>query len=78
MKDNLDERFHEFTIKTKTVRDEEAHFDLQGSHTGLEEWIIASAGIELIAKTGNTSAISVLYHNLAVRLPSLRRSIEYK
>lgn len=78
MKKNLDHRYHEFTIKTKIPREEAAHFDLQSGHVGLEEWTIASAGVELIAKTGNASVVAVMYHNLAVRLPSLRRSIEFK
>lgn len=81
MKDNLDHRYQEFTVKTKPVRDEDAHFDLQSHqtpHVSSEEWTLASAGVELLAKTGNASVVAVLYHNLATRLPSLRRSIEFK
>ncbi|KAG6457700.1 hypothetical protein O3G_MSEX010437 [Manduca sexta] len=79
MRDNLNIRYHEFTVKTKPARDDNAaHFDLQASFTGTEEWILASAGVELLTKTGNASVVSVLYHNLGARLPSLRRSIEFK
>ncbi|KOB79202.1 Brain-specific angiogenesis inhibitor 1 [Operophtera brumata] len=41
-------------------RDEAAHFDLQSTNVGLEEWNIASAGVELIARTGNASVVAVL------------------
>lgn len=78
MKDSLDQCYQEFTIKTKIPREEAAHFNLQSTHVGLEEWNLASAGVELVARTGNASVVAVLYHNLAARLPSLRRSIEFK
>ncbi|KAJ0173542.1 hypothetical protein K1T71_010691 [Dendrolimus kikuchii] len=78
MRDKLNLKFHEFTVKTKQARDDNAaHFELQPILTGAEEWTLASAGVELIARTGNASVVSVLYHNLATRLPSLRRSIEF-
>lgn len=79
MKDHLDARFHEFTVKSKPVRDDNgAHFKLHQTLSGSEEWLLASAGVELLGRTGNASVIAVQYHNLAARLPSLRRSIEFK
>lgn len=79
MRDKLNLKLHEFTVKTKQAKDDNAaHFELQTVLTGAEEWSIASAGVELTARTGNASVVSVLYQNLATRLPSLRRSIEFK
>lgn len=79
MRTNLDTHFHEFTVKTKPAReDSAAHFDLQSGPIGSEEWMLTSAGTELLARTGNATVVAVLYHNLGTRLPSLRRSVEYK
>ncbi|XP_028031387.1 uncharacterized protein LOC114243933 isoform X1 [Bombyx mandarina] len=78
MRTNLDTHFHEFTVKTKPAReDSAAHFDLQSGPIGSEEWMLTSAGTELLARTGNATVVAVLYHNLGTRLPSLRRSVEY-
>ncbi|XP_049877958.1 uncharacterized protein LOC126375149 isoform X2 [Pectinophora gossypiella] len=78
MKDHLDIHLHEFSVKTKPARDDHAaHFSLQTTSLGPEEWVLASAGVELLGRTGNASVVAVQYHNLATRLPSLRRSIEF-
>ncbi|KAF9791477.1 hypothetical protein SFRURICE_005378 [Spodoptera frugiperda] len=78
LRSNLDKRFHEFTVKTKAVHNDiAAHFDLQ-PYLVNEEWIVTSVGVELAAKMGNTTVVTVLYHNLGARLPSLRRYVEYK
>ncbi|XP_053613958.1 uncharacterized protein LOC128677270 isoform X1 [Plodia interpunctella] len=78
MKNNLDLRLHQFAVKTKPVRDDNAaHFDLLGGGAGSEEWQLTSVGVELLGRTGNASVVVVQYHNLAARLPSLRRSIEF-
>ncbi|XP_026333388.1 uncharacterized protein LOC113240330 [Hyposmocoma kahamanoa] len=78
MKDHLDSRLHEFSVKSKPVREDNgAHFKLHHTLSGSEEWLLASAGVELLGRTGNASVITVSYHNLAARLPSLRRSIEF-
>ncbi|KAJ2953412.1 hypothetical protein O0L34_g1002 [Tuta absoluta] len=79
MKDHLDVHLHEFTVKSKPARAERAaHFALRTSVAGAEEWLPGSVGVELIARTGNATIVAVQYHNLAARLPSLRRSIEFK
>lgn len=79
MKDYLDSRLYEFTVKSKPIRDDNgAHFKLHHALSGSEEWLLASAGVELLGRTGNASIIAVSYHNLAARLPSLRRSVEFK
>ncbi|KAM3960477.1 LOW QUALITY PROTEIN: uncharacterized protein ACR2FA_005385 [Aphomia sociella] len=77
MKDHLDLRLPEFSVKTIPIRDDNAaHFDLQ-PNTGSEEWQLTSVGVELVGRTGNASVVAIQYHNLAARLPSLRRSIEF-
>lgn len=78
MKDNLDHQYQEFTVKTKQVREDgAAHFSFT-TNSSPEEWLLTSAGVELVARTGNASVVAVQYHNMAARLPSLRRSIEFK
>lgn len=78
MRTNVDLRLQEITVKTKPVLDDNAaHFDLIPT-LGPEEWQLASVGVELVGRTGNASVVAVQYHNLAARLPSLRRSIEFK
>ncbi|KAL0869001.1 hypothetical protein ABMA27_007322 [Loxostege sticticalis] len=77
MRTNVDLRLQEITVKTKPVLDDNAaHFDLIPT-LGPEEWQLASVGVELVGRTGNASVVAVQYHNLAARLPSLRRSIEF-
>ncbi|XP_048486166.1 uncharacterized protein LOC105385854 isoform X2 [Plutella xylostella] len=79
MKAHMHEEFQEFLVMSKPVQDDNAaHFKLPLKSSGNEEWIIASAGVELVERAGNASIIAVLYNNLASRLPSLRSSIEYK
>ncbi|CAH2094718.1 unnamed protein product [Euphydryas editha] len=78
MKDNLDRHYQEFTVKTKQVREDgAAHFSFT-TNSGPDEWLLTSAGVELVARNGNASVVAVQYYNLAARLPSLRRSIEFK
>ena len=79
MRSNLDERFHEFTVTTKPVHlNNAAHFELQPAPVTSEEWLVTSAGVELVDRTDNASVVIVLYHDLGARLPSLRRYVEYK
>lgn len=79
LKYDLDEHFQEFSIISKPVQeDNAAHFRLHPKLTGDEEWLIVSAGVELIERSGNASVVAAQYNNLASRLPSLRTSIEYK
>lgn len=78
MKDNLDHQYQEFTVKTKQVReDSAAHFTF-AQYPSADEWLLTSVGVELVPKSGNASVVAVQYYNLAERLPSLRRSIEFK
>ncbi|XP_047033547.1 uncharacterized protein LOC124640017 isoform X2 [Helicoverpa zea] len=78
MRSDLDKRYQEFTVKTKSVHDDNAaHFELQPAPVRSEEWVVTSAGVELAAASGNASVVTVLYHNLGARLPSLRRYVEY-
>ena len=78
MKDSLDHHYQEFTVKTKQVReDSAAHFTFPPS-PGSDEWLLTSTGVELVPKSGNASVVAVQYHDLTARLPSLRRSIEFK
>ncbi|XP_026494310.2 uncharacterized protein LOC113399404 isoform X1 [Vanessa tameamea] len=77
MKDNLDLHYQEFAVKTKQVReDSAAHFTFTPNPSA-DEWLLTSTGVELVARTGNASVVAVQYHNIAARLPSLRRSIEF-
>lgn len=78
MKDNVDVHYQEFSVKTKQAREDgAAHFSFMPL-AGSDEWLLTSAGVELIARNGNSSVVAVQYHNLSARLPSLRRSIEFK
>ncbi|XP_045776830.1 uncharacterized protein LOC123875184 isoform X1 [Maniola jurtina] len=77
MRDNVDLHYQEFSVKTKQVRDDgAAHFSFIPL-AGTDEWLLTSAGVELVARNGNSSVVAVRYHNLAARLPSLRRSVEF-
>lgn len=79
MRDNLDIHLHQFTVKTKPVReDNAAHFKMQAAPMGTEEWLLTSVGVELVGRNGNASVVAIQYHNLGARLPSLGRSIEFK
>ncbi|XP_068619034.1 uncharacterized protein [Battus philenor] len=76
MKDYVDITNQEFTVQTKSVKDDNAaHFNFP-STLGNHEWALSSAGVELIGRSGNASVVVVLYNDLTSRLPSLRRSIE--
>ncbi|CAK1550457.1 unnamed protein product [Leptosia nina] len=78
LRENLDVSYQEFLVKTKPVReDNAAHFDFPRQF-GPEEWSLISVGVELLDRIENVSVVAVLYKDLASRLPSLRRSIEYK
>ncbi|XP_061384385.1 uncharacterized protein LOC116773247 isoform X3 [Danaus plexippus] len=78
MRDNLVSVYKEFAINTKQAREDgAAHFSFTPI-PGSEEWLLTSAGVELLGRNGNTSVVVVQYRNLAARLPSLRRSIEFK
>ncbi|CAG9789418.1 unnamed protein product [Diatraea saccharalis] len=81
MRSNEDIRLQEITVKTKPVLDDNAaHFDLPSIPewpTATPQWLLSSVGVELVGRTGNATVVTVLYHNLAARLPSLRRSIEF-
>ncbi|XP_073950913.1 uncharacterized protein [Choristoneura fumiferana] len=78
MRDNLEIHLHQFTVKTKPVReDNAAHFKMQATPMGTEEWLLTSVGVELVGRNGNASVVAIQYHNLGARLPSLGRSIEF-
>ncbi|GBP87661.1 hypothetical protein EVAR_58036_1 [Eumeta japonica] len=77
MSDSLDLQMQEFVVKAKpTGHDNAVQFRFHPR--GSEEWLLASTGVELIGKTGNATVVAVYYHNLLARLPSLRRSIEFR
>lgn len=78
MKEHVDVLNQEFVVQTKPVReDNAAHFNFQPTF-GTQEWVLTSAGVELVGRTGNASVVVVQYRDLTSRLPSLRRSIESK
>ncbi|CAH2249812.1 jg6089 [Pararge aegeria aegeria] len=78
MRDSVDYHLQEFSVKSKQVREDgAAHFSFIPTASS-DEWLLTSAGVELVARNGNSSVVAVQYHNLAARLPSLRRSIEFK
>ncbi|XP_075982923.1 uncharacterized protein LOC142981120 isoform X2 [Anticarsia gemmatalis] len=80
MRSKLSSHLHSFTILAESlVRDNTAHFDLHHASIATEDWALMSAGVELLASTQdqlNATAVTVLYHNLGARLPSLRRAVE--
>ncbi|KAJ8714142.1 hypothetical protein PYW08_007762 [Mythimna loreyi] len=79
LRSSFDKRFQEFTVTTAPVQsDNAAHFSLQPALEAREEWLVTAAAVELVDTTGNASVVTVLYHNLGARLPSLRRYVEYK
>ncbi|XP_072929769.1 uncharacterized protein [Epargyreus clarus] len=78
MRSNVDLHYAQFTVKSKPVRDDNAaHFKFV-HHSTTHEWLLTSAGVELVGRNGNATIVAVQYHDLAARLPSLRRSIEFK
>lgn len=76
-KDSLQQHLSTFTVSAKQIKDDNAHFKFYPIRTNNEEWLPISAGIELVEKTSNATAVAVEYVNLASRLPSLQRSIEF-
>lgn len=80
MIDDLNLVFNEFSVMSRPVlEDHAAHFKLNPmTASGNEEWMITSAGVELIERPGNASIVAVQYNDLASRLPSLRSSVEFK
>ncbi|CAG4954425.1 unnamed protein product [Parnassius apollo] len=77
MKDYVNVLNQEFTVKTKPVReDNAAHFNFS-PNVGTYDWILTSAGVELIGRIGNASVIVIQYRDLTPKLPSLRKSIEH-
>ncbi|CAH2045135.1 unnamed protein product, partial [Iphiclides podalirius] len=78
MKEHVDFSNQEFVVQTKPVReDNAAHFNFPFS-LGTQEWVLTSAGAELVGRMGNASVVVVQYRDLTSRLPSLRKSIELK
>ncbi|KAJ8723793.1 hypothetical protein PYW07_007773 [Mythimna separata] len=78
LRSSFDKRFHEFTVITAPVQlDNAAHFAPQTVPVAREEWLLVSASVELVDTTGNASVVTVLYHDLGARLPSLRRYVDY-
>lgn len=79
MKDNVDLYLREFSVMSKSVRDNNvASFKLPPITSGDEKWLMASAGVELTGPSKNAVVVAVRYNNLVPRLPSLRSSIEFK
>ncbi|XP_041970122.1 uncharacterized protein LOC121726700 isoform X1 [Aricia agestis] len=74
---DMDLHYHSFSVTTKRVREDNAHF-----HFLLEpaagDWLLSSAGVELVERSSNASVVVVQYHDLVSRLPSLRRAVEFK
>ncbi|CAK1583789.1 unnamed protein product [Parnassius mnemosyne] len=77
MKEYVNILNRELTVKTKPVReDNAAHFNFSPVFDTYD-WILTSAGVELIGRIGNASVIVIQYRDLTSRLPSLRKSIEH-
>ncbi|KAJ8714145.1 hypothetical protein PYW08_007765 [Mythimna loreyi] len=79
LRSSFDKRFQEFTVTTASVQmDKAAHFSLNPAPVARGEWLVTSVTVQLVDKTSNASVVTVLYHDLEARLPSLRRYVEYK
>ncbi|KAJ8714132.1 hypothetical protein PYW08_007752 [Mythimna loreyi] len=79
LRSSFDKRFHEFTVVTEPLHlDNTAHFSPQPDSVARDEWLVVSAAVELVDTTGNASVVIALYHDLAARLPSLKKYVEYK
>ncbi|CAF4868074.1 unnamed protein product [Pieris macdunnoughi] len=77
LRTNFEKNYQEFFVKTHPVLEDAAHFDFPRQF-GLQEWSLLSVGVELLDRAENVSVVAVLYKDLASRLPSLRRSVQYK
>ncbi|XP_045502508.1 uncharacterized protein LOC123699576 [Colias croceus] len=78
MKDKFDMQYQGFTVKAKVAKeDNAAHFNFP-RQSGSEDWSLISVGVELLEGMGNVTVVAVLYEDLGIRLPSLRRIVEYK
>lgn len=82
MKTAVPTRWHSFTLTTESVvRGNTAHFDLRHVAPEATGWLLMSVGVELRAASNdrlNFTVVTVLYHDLGARLPSLKRAVEYK
>ncbi|XP_075983086.1 uncharacterized protein LOC142981224 isoform X2 [Anticarsia gemmatalis] len=78
LRNKLSLHLHSFTIATAPVHRNTAHVELHRASS--DEWMLSSAELDILPTTYeklNTSFVTVLYHDLGTRLPSLRRAVEF-
>lgn len=76
MKNKFSMHYHSFSVRSESA----VHLEVRHApgQQNIHEWDVVLAHVELAPASENLTIVSVMYHDLGARLPSLRTFTEYK